>query len=344
MSQQQDLTENHSTTSTEPLCSDGDADQSAVPLSVADDEKKWRLDKFLARRLPHLSRSRLQALIGAGQVVVDGAVVDNANHRLKPAQVICLTLPPAQEAAPVAQKIPLDLVFEDAHLLVVNKPPGLVVHPAPGNPDRTLVNALLYHCGDSLPGIGGIKRPGIVHRLDKDTSGLMVVAKTQQCHQGLATLFARHDIERYYHALVWGVPRPCAGTVTGAIGRNPGNRKKMAVVATGGKPAVTHYKVLQSLARGTVAHLECWLETGRTHQIRVHMTHQGTPLLADPVYGNQSVARQKFLSDAAKAQMAQFHRQALHAKTLGFVHPITGVKHFFDSSLADDLQNLLETL
>ena len=341
---EQDLTENHNTTSTEPRPLDGEAGEGVIRLSVADDEKKWRLDKFLARRLPHFSRSRLQGLIGAGHVVLEDAVVDNANHRLKPSQVVRLTLPPAQEATPVAQKIPLDLVFEDAHLLVVNKPPGLVVHPAPGNPDRTLVNALLYHCGDSLPGIGGVKRPGIVHRLDKDTSGLMVVAKTQCCHQGLAALFARHDIERCYHALVWGVPRPCVGTVAGAIGRNPGNRKKMAVVATGGKPAVTHYKVLQSLARGSVAHLECRLETGRTHQIRVHMTHHGTPLLADPVYGNQSLARQKFFSDAAKAQMAQFRRQALHAKTLGFVHPITGATHFFDSSLADDLQNLLETL
>ena len=313
-------------------------------LSITEEEKKWRIDKVLARHWPELSRSRIQSLMAEGRVLLEQVVVKNTNHRVKPGQMVCLTLPQAREATPVAQNIPLEIIFEDEHLLVVNKAAGMVVHPAPGNQDGTLVNALLHHCGTTFQGIGGVKRPGIVHRLDKDTSGLMVVAKTEPCHHGLVELFSRHAIERSYHALVWGVPQPRTGTITGAIGRNPHNRKKMAVVSRGGKPAVTHYKVLQKLACDTVSHLECRLETGRTHQIRVHMSHAGTALLGDPVYGNQSKNRQKSFSDAAKILMQGFNRQALHARTLGFVHPVTGERHLFESELANDLNALLKIL
>ncbi len=327
-----------------PPTDDSFEEQTTHHLTVADDERKLRLDKLLAQRLPELSRSRIQSLMAEGMVLLDNAVVDNANYRVKSGQSITLTLPPAEDADPVPQDIPLDIVFEDEHLLVVNKPSGMVVHPAPGNSDGTLVNALLYHCGDDLQGIGGVKRPGIVHRIDKDTSGLMVVAKTEPCHHGLVELFSRHDIERSYQALVWGVPSPVRGTITGNIGRSPQNRKKMAVVPKGGKAATTHYRLLDTLAHDTVALVECRLETGRTHQIRVHMTHMGTPLVGDPVYGNQSKSRQKHFSAEAKNLMEDFNRQALHAKTLGFIHPITGEDHLFESELSNDLKALINTL
>ena len=327
-----------------PQTDDSFKNRTTHHLTVANEERRLRLDKLLAQRLPELSRSRIQSLMTEGMVLLDNTIMDNANYRVKSGQSITLTLPPATKADPVPQNITLDIVFEDEHLLVVNKPSGMVVHPAPGNNDGTLVNALLYHCGDDLQGIGSVKRPGIVHRIDKDTSGLMVVAKTEPCHHGLIELFSRHAIKRSYQALVWGIPSPPRGTITGNIGRCPRNRKKMAVVSNGGKTAITHYRVLDTLAHGTVSLVECRLETGRTHQIRIHMTHVGTPLVGDPVYGNQSKSRQKHFSAEAKIIMESFNRQALHAKTLGFIHPITGENRLFESKLSNDLKALINTL
>ncbi len=318
--------------------------EQAYTLIVEETEKKFRLDKFLALRLPDLSRSRLQALIAQRCLLIDGAIVETPNYRLKVGQSIDLRVPQPVDPEPVAQDIPLDVVFEDPYLLIINKPSGMVVHPAPGNADGTLVNALLYHCGEDFKGIGGVKRPGIVHRIDKDTSGLMVVAKTDECHQGLVQLFAAHDIERSYNAVVWGYPKPASGRIEGNIGRSPKNRKKMAVVTRGGKTAATHYKTLQILSGGAVSLIECRLETGRTHQIRVHMTHAGHPLLGDPLYGSQSQSRLKNLPPLAQEKMKSFERQALHAKTLGFIHPITKEEVSFSSELSIDLKDLINSL
>ena len=274
---------------------------------------------MLAGTMDNLSRSRLKTLIESGNVSVDGETIDDPNFRLKHNSTIALSIPSPVEDYPEPQSIPLEIHFEDEHLIVLNKPAGLVVHPAAGNPDHTLVNALLAHCGDSLQGIGGVKRPGIVHRLDKDTSGLLVAAKTETAHAGLTKQFADHSIERRYSALVWGVPSPLSGTVIGAIGRSSNNRKKMAVVARGGKEAVTHYRFQK--AYGAIASLiECQLETGRTHQIRVHMTHNGSSIIGDPLYG-KGLKRgiDKTLADTVR----NFGRQALHAGILGFKHPVT---------------------
>lgn len=235
------------------------------------------------------------------------------------------------------------MVFEDAHLIVIDKPAGMVVHPAAGNADGTLVNALLNHCGPSLSGIGGVRRPGIVHRIDKDTSGLLVAAKTDAAHQGLMALFARHDIERVYTAVVWGHPSPRKGTITGNIGRSTANRQKMAVVSSGGKEAITHYCVIEPLAANTSL-VQCQLETGRTHQIRVHMATQGHPLVGDPVYGRSRAVGRRGLSDVQSNILKNFKRQALHAGTLGFVHPVTGKALHFESPLPEDMNRLVAAL
>ncbi len=319
-------------------------DAQTFSLIVSESEKKQRLDRFLVQHLPDLSRSRLQALITDKCVTIDKTTIETPNYRLKPEQKVSLIVPSAADPEPIAQDIPLDIVYEDPYLLIVNKPSGMVVHPAPGNSDGTLVNALLYHCGDDFKGIGGVRRPGIVHRIDKDTSGLMVVAKTDECHQGLVQLFATHDIERSYNAIVWGFPKPSAGDIKGNIGRSPKNRKKMAVVPTGGKRAVTHYKTLEVFSNGAASLIECRLETGRTHQIRVHMTHIGHPLLGDPLYGNQSQSRIRNLPAEAQGLMKTFQRQALHAKTLGFIHPITKENLSFSSELSRDLKDLIISL
>jgi 23S rRNA pseudouridine1911/1915/1917 synthase len=300
-----------------------------------------RLDRFLAEALPALSRTRIQALITEGRVACAGATVASASQRVKSTERYIVDEPPAIPATPIGQDIALTIVYEDSDLIVVDKPAGLVVHPAPGNPDRTLVNALIAHCGASLSGIGGEARPGIVHRLDKDTSGLMVAAKTDLAHHGLSRQFAAHSLDRAYNAVVWGVPSPRSGTVTGQIGRNPNNRKKMAVVARGGKFAETHYRVLRAV--GDVAALvECRLATGRTHQIRVHMSSLGHSVVGDPLYGTRGDARRlaraegKF-QDAAK----RIGRQALHAVRIGFIHPRTQEKLCFDSPLPADIAALL---
>lgn len=250
----------------------------------------------------------------------------NAAQKLKAGQEVLLVVPPAVRAEPEGQAIPLPIVYEDAHVIVIDKPAGLVVHPAAGNRDGTLVNALIAHCGESLRGIGGELRPGIVHRIDKDTSGLIVAAKTELAHRSLGKQFAAHAIERLYKALVWGVPRTMTGTIDGALGRSPLNRQKMAVLRVGGKEARTHYKVLEALG-STAALVDCKLETGRTHQIRVHMAHIGHPLIGDPVYGRPRTIPGFTLN---------LHRQALHAAVLGFQHPATHKTLRFESVLPED--------
>jgi 23S rRNA pseudouridine1911/1915/1917 synthase len=298
-----------------------------------------RLDRLLAMRLDELSRTRVKHLVEAGLVTVDGATVRDPSMRVRPGQSFVLTLPAAVDDTPVPQAMALAIVYEDPHLLVIDKPAGLVVHPAPGNPDRTLVNALLAHCGASLAGIGGVKRPGIVHRLDKDTSGLMVVAKDELAQARLAADFAARRITRAYQGVVWGVPEPRSGELAGRIGRSPRNRKKMTVLREGGKPAVTRYRVLRAF-KDVAALVECRLATGRTHQIRVHLAERGHPLIGDPVYGGRAARRFATKTSAA----AYFPRQALHARHLGFVHPASGEHLGFDSDLPADMKSFLASL
>jgi 23S rRNA pseudouridine1911/1915/1917 synthase len=302
-----------------------------------------RLDRLIAASLPELSRSRVKALIEAGQVATGGATISDPSYRVKPGQSFAILVPEARPAAPTAQAIALDIVYEDADLIVVNKPAGMVVHPAPGNPDSTLVNALIAHCGASLSGIGGELRPGIVHRLDKDTSGLIVAAKNDAAHRGLSEAFARHDIERAYQAVVWGVPAPTQGEISGNIGRHRTNRKKMAILARGGKPALTRYRLLRRL--GPAASLvECRLATGRTHQIRVHLASIAHPVVGDPTYGRITSARSGVLEKAAQAAVRGFNRQALHAFLLGFDHPRTGVHIRWSVGLPEDIKRLIDSL
>jgi len=313
-------------------------------IAAGPEEAGQRLDRVLAARLAGLSRSRLKGLIEQGHVTRGGATIMEPAYRVKQGQSFAIFVPETVSAAPEAQAIPLDIVYEDAHLIVLNKPAGLVVHPAPGNPDRTLVNALLAHCGDELAGIGGVRRPGIVHRLDKDTSGLMVAAKTEPAFRGLAEAFAARRVERAYAAVVWGVPSPPAGEIEGNIGRNPRNRKKMAVVRRGGRPARTRYRVLRSLAGGAAALVECRLLSGRTHQIRVHMAARGHPIMGDALYGRAGAGRVARLPTAARAALKALGRQALHARTLGFTHPASGEMMRFESELPSNIKNLIDSL
>lgn len=291
----------------------------------------WRLDRALAAALPILSRERLKALVSDGRVTLDGRLVRDPATRVKGGEQASVHAPAPRPAEAQPQDIPLTIVFEDAHLLVVDKPAGLVVHPAAGNPDGTLVNALLHHCEGRLSGIGGVARPGIVHRIDKDTSGLLVVAKTDRAHTGLAAQFADHSIGRRYVALVAGLPAPPAGRIETHLARSDANRQKVAVVtAPRGRRAVTHYRLLRPLHKA--AKVECRLETGRTHQVRVHMAHIGHPLLGDPVYGRGALA------DICRE--LGFRRQALHAAQLQFHHPINRETMAFESPLPADIQEL----
>jgi len=302
-----------------------------------------RLDRLLAGTLPDLSRSRLKNLIIEGRVRLGEATLRDPSHRVKPGQVFTVSIPAAREAKPAGQDIALDVVFEDADLIVVNKPAGMVVHPAPGNPDATLVNALIAHCGASLSGIGGVLRPGIVHRLDKDTSGLIVAAKNDATHRALSVAFAAHDIERAYMAVVWGVPARAQGEISGNIGRHPVDRKRMAIVKRGGKPALTRYKVLRRLGKGASL-VECRLATGRTHQIRVHLAALGHPVIGDPVYGRTTPARLAVLEPGAREAVKSFGRQALHAYLLGFSHPRTGAAFQWETKVPQDISNLISNL
>jgi 23S rRNA pseudouridine1911/1915/1917 synthase len=320
---------------------------------VTDQEAGERVDRCLAAAFPALSRSRIKALIEQGNLRIakpadapaGGAreTLDDPSYRVKPGQILELTVPPPEEAVPRGQVIALTIVYEDRDLIVVDKPAGMVVHPAPGNPDNTLVNALIAHCGDSLSGVGGVRRPGIVHRIDKDTSGLVVAAKNDRAHKALSEAFAAHAIEREYRCFVWGLPSPKQGTIEGNIGRHGVDRKRMTVVKTGGKHAVTHYQVTKVFGLGA-AELACQLETGRTHQIRVHLAAIGHPLIGDPVYGRVTPARRKGLPPTAAAAAVAFPRQALHAAVLGFAHPRTGKKLRWESPLPPDLLQLSKNL
>lgn len=310
---------------------------SIIEAAIGDAQHGLRLDRALADLLPDLSRERLKTLIGDGQVYGPQAVKISASTKVVAGQFFTITLPPPTPLDTVAQDIPLVIVHEDADLIVVDKPAGLVVHPAAGNLDGTLVNALLHHCAGRLSGIGGVARPGIVHRIDKDTSGLLVVAKTDRAHEGLARQFKDHSIDRLYAAIVYGVPTPGSGTVDSWIGRSDADRKKMAVHREGrGKHAVTHYRTIMRLRGATM--VECRLETGRTHQVRVHMAHLGHPLIGDPVYGRERKGFKSILETLG------FKRQALHAKTLGFIHPVTDKPLLFQSVLPADMQELLSEL
>jgi 23S rRNA pseudouridine1911/1915/1917 synthase len=312
-----------------------------VEAGAADEGE--RLDRFLARRLPGLSRSRLKQLIEAGCVSAGGATLSEPSRRVKPGQVFAIAVPEAVPATPQGEAIALDIVYEDDDLIVVDKPAGMVVHPAPGNSGGTLVNALIAHCGTSLSGIGSERRPGIVHRLDKDTSGLIVAAKNDATHQALSADFAARRIERRYLAVVWGRPTPNEGEIEGAIGRHPVDRKRMALVKRGGKPALTRYKVLEALGPGATL-IECRLATGRTHQIRVHLAAIGHPLLGDPVYGRETAARRARLTPTGRVALATLRRQALHAASLGFLHPRTKAWREFASALPADLQRLIKAM
>jgi 23S rRNA pseudouridine1911/1915/1917 synthase len=310
-----------------------------------------RLDRVLARLQADLSRSRLQALIRDGQVAVDDTPVLDPNRKVAGGVRITLTVPPPVPAEPAGEAIDLTIVYEDDDVIVIDKPPGLVVHPAAGHDSGTLVNALIAHCGESLSGIGGVKRPGIVHRLDKDTSGLLVVAKNDLAHQALAAQFADHGrtgpLERAYLAILWGVPERRRGTVEAALARSTHNREKIVVVGEDrGRYAITHYEVLEGLppANPIASLVRCELETGRTHQIRVHMAHLGHPLLGDATYGSGFKTKANRLSEPQKEALIGLNRQALHAAILGFEHPRSGEFLRFDSPLPADMAALLQAL
>lgn len=308
-----------------------------LTVALGDSAAGLRLDRALAEALPELSRERLKTLIKGGRVTdAQGTTLWDPAAKAVPA-TLALRLPKPAPAHNVAQNLNLVVAYEDEHLIVVDKPAGLVVHPAAGNLDGTLVNALLHHCAGQLSGVGGVARPGIVHRIDKDTSGLIVAAKHDKAHEGLAKQFAAHSIDRRYLAVATGRPMPANGSVDAALARSATNRKKMAVVAEGrGKRAVTHYSTIEPLSGATL--IECRLETGRTHQVRVHMTHIGHPLVGDPVYGRAK----KPLSDVLKT--LGFARQALHAAHLGFIHPVSGNAIALDSELPADMRELIDKL
>jgi 23S rRNA pseudouridine1911/1915/1917 synthase len=316
------------------------AERRIVTIGARDEGE--RLDRVLARALAPMSRSQVKRLIETSQVSSRGAPIADPAARVVRGQDFAVTLPEPTADRPVPQPMALTIPYEDEHVVVVDKPAGLVVHPAPGNPDRTLVNALIAHCGESLAGIGGVKRPGIVHRLDKDTSGLLVVAKTELAHRALSADFAGRRVERAYRALVWGVP-PVSGELAGAIGRDPRDRKKMALVERGGKPAVTRFRRIEGYG-DRAAQVECRLATGRTHQIRVHLASIGHPPIGDPSYGGRRGARRADLPDDLAAFLADFHRQALHAWLLGFRHPATGEALRFESELPQDMARLATLL
>ncbi|WP_321394093.1 RluA family pseudouridine synthase [Emcibacter sp.] len=341
-------------------------DPETYELTVEDEDKGLRLDKFLATHLPEISRSRLKQLITESQVLIgpenNQQTIDDPSHRVKPDERFQVKIPDLTEPDPEGEDIPLDIVYEDDDLIVLNKQAGMVVHPAPGSRAGTLVNALIHHCGDSLSGINGVKRPGIVHRIDKDTSGLMVVAKSDKAHKKLAKQFANHSMERAYLAVVWGVPNPADGMIEANIGRDPKNRLRMGVVETGGKYALTNYRVIRRLEPPrqvqktgggkkiraaalppSISLVQCELETGRTHQVRVHMAAAGHPLIGDPLYGRQNPPIRNF-SEKARAAVLGFKRQALHAYVIGFKHPVTGEHLKFESELPNDMKRLITAL
>jgi len=334
------------------------AETAGVTLQVSAEQAGERLDKALAMLAGEISRARLQQVIKEGGVRLNGAVIGDGKRKVAEGDAISLIMPAARPPDPVGQDIPLDVVYEDDDLIVIDKPAGLVVHPAGGHEDGTLVNALIAHCGESLSGIGGVRRPGIVHRLDKDTSGLLVVAKNDRAHQKLAKQFADHGrtgpLQRAYLAIVWGAPRLREGTIDAPIERSNRNREKMAVVKEGrGREAITHIELIERyppLLRGLdeteplASLVECRLETGRTHQIRVHMSHIGHPLLGDQLYGSGFATKAARLPEEAREALTALGRQALHAAMLGFEHPATGEEMLFESDPPEDFANLQAAL
>ena len=329
-----------------------DNQNAIIRLVVPPESEGLRLDRFIAGAVDELSRQRVKALLTSGQVCVAGKVCANAAAKLAGGEEIEIVVPRVGEIDLVAEDIPLTVVFEDDDLVVIDKPAGLVVHPAPGHETGTLVHGLMAHVGDRLSGIGGVKRPGIVHRLDKDTSGLLVVAKSDRAHKGLSQQFAAHGadgrLERTYTAVVWGIPERRKGRIDAALGRSASNRRKIAVVSDQvGRHAVTHYRVEEPFmvaGVGVAARLQLALETGRTHQIRVHMTAIGHPLLGDKTYGAGFKASAAKLAPAARDALGALNRQALHAATLAFAHPLTGVALRFESALPDDIDALVTAL
>ena len=327
--------------------------ESLRSLSANDAHSGLRLDRFLQAEAPDLSRTRLQALIKTGHVRENGKAIGEPGHKVKPGAAYELHIPAPEAALPAAENLPLNIIYEDSSVLVLDKPPGIVVHPGAGHATGTLVNALIAHCGDSLAGIGGVKRPGIVHRLDKDTSGLLVIAKTDAAHKGLSEQFAAHGadgrMERAYLALVWGEPSPRVGRIATAIGRKAFNRTKMAVVhGAAGRASATRYEVLQTFTddhgKSLASLVRCRLETGRTHQIRVHMAHIGNPVMGDATYGSGFSASQTRLGGQACEALKGLGRQALHAAVLGFEHPLTGKPLRFESSIPAEMASLLAAL
>lgn len=309
-------------------------------VSIADNGQ--RLDKYLSEQTEGISRTRIKSLIENGKIYINNHKITEPAYRVKSKQCIIFELPVIPAIAkPVPQKIELDIVFEDKYLIIVNKPSGLVVHPGPGNPDGTLVNALIAHCGSSLSGIGGERRPGIVHRLDKETSGLIVAAKNDIAHRGLANLFEKRDLKRIYCAIIWGTIKPLNGRVIKNIGRSKINRKKMAVVDSGGKYAETNYQTVKKLSPFPLSIIECQLKTGRTHQIRVHMSHLGHSIVGDKVYGGKQRKKEKINAVDLSNAIQILDRQALHAKSLSFKHPITGKQISIETKLPSDMENFL---
>jgi 23S rRNA pseudouridine1911/1915/1917 synthase len=337
--------------------------QGHLSVRIQDDPPP-RLDKALSRDVPddaNLSRTRLARLIADGQVMLNGAVVTDPKTRVAAGDTIAITVPEAEDSHIGPEDIALTVVFEDDDLIVIDKPAGMVVHPAPGSPSGTLVNALLAHCGDALSGVGGMKRPGIVHRIDKDTSGLLVVAKSDRAHHGLAAQFEKHSVERQYKAVVYGLPdandprlRGIRGVsfepgnilkITTQLARHKTDRQRQAVLFQGGRHAVTRARVVEGFGAPAVACLvDCWLETGRTHQIRVHMAHAGHALVGDPTYGGRRKLARGAVSLAAEEAVRDFPRQALHAQLLGFIHPVTGEMLRFESEMPQDMVDLIAAL
>ena len=323
-------------------------DKSQLTLQADADCGNDRIDRFLANAfrddLDPLSRSRIKALILDHQLSENGSTLSDPSAPVKSGATYVLTLPPPVDATPKAENLPLDILFEDDHIVVINKPVGLVVHPAPGSLTGTLVNALIAHCGESLTGIGGVLRPGIVHRLDKDTSGVMIAAKTAVAHANLTSMFTTHDLDRRYKALVWGTEIDGDGTVDAPLGRSNFDRKKQAVTSQG-RHAITHWQTLRSFPPFATL-LECQLETGRTHQIRVHMAHIGRSIIGDPLYGRAPRVGQMpdVTARTCLTQLRGFRRQALHSTYLGFAHPVTGTPLSFTSQLPDDMQTLIQIM
>jgi 23S rRNA pseudouridine1911/1915/1917 synthase len=334
-------------TNSEPSSSEqsspGPSPHGPISITAAADQAGQRIDRFLADRLGTVSRSRVKTLIDEGRLRGDSGPITQPAEPVRAGATYILDLPAPIAATPLPQSIPFPILYEDADLIVVDKPAGLVVHPAPGNLDGTLVNALLAHCGPGLTGIGAERRPGIVHRLDKDTSGVMVVAKTQLASDALTVAFATRDLDRAYTALVWGLPQPLSGEIEGAIGRDKRDRKRMAVVDHDGKFALTRYRTMRAW-QTSLALVECRLATGRTHQIRVHFASAGHPIVGDPLYLRRVPAGARTINQPLRGRLLDFPRQALHAASLGFKHPRTGRPVRFDAGLPADMQALLDDI